>query len=180
MDLRCGNSGRLFFGVVPDAATAAEMHRLAGILKCAHRFGGEPIERGCLHVTLLFLGRSSQRLVGIAREAAAEVRMLPFDVAFDRTASFGGGQGNRALVLVGDDALKQRVKLLRQMLDAALLRKGLRSFAHRDFTPHLTLIYGERTVDEYPVAPIGWTVNEFVLIHSLHGHRHLARWPLGV
>jgi 2'-5' RNA ligase len=33
-------------------------------------------------------------------------------------------------------------------------------------------------VEEYPIDPICWTVNEFVLIHSMHGHVHLARWPL--
>ena len=44
----------------------------------------------------------------------------------------------------------------------------------------MTLWYsGEREVDEHPIEPIGWTVREFVLIHSLRGHTHLARWPLG-
>jgi hypothetical protein len=36
----------------------------------------------------------------------------------------------------------------------------------------------ERNVEEYPIEPICWTVNEFVLIHSMHGHVRLARWPL--
>jgi RNA 2',3'-cyclic 3'-phosphodiesterase len=176
MNLRRDDGGRLFFGAVPDSATAAQIHRLAKILKYAHGFGGQPIEPGRLHVTLLFLGGFSQPLLQMAREAASDGRTPPFEMSFDRTASFGGRPGSRPLVLVGNEELKRRVN----SLGAALTRKGLKGFAHREFTPHLTLLYGEHEVDEYPVVPFGWTVNEFVLIHSLHGHAHLARWRLGV
>ncbi len=44
--------------------------------------------------------------------------------------------------------------------------------------PHVTLPHAERNVEEYPIEPMGWTVNEFVLIHSMHGHVRLARRPL--
>jgi len=60
------------------------------------------------------------------------------------------------------------------------MRKGLKGWARRAFTPHVTLWYGEREIAENPIEPIGWTVREFVLIHSLRGHTCLARWPLGV
>jgi RNA 2',3'-cyclic 3'-phosphodiesterase len=33
-------------------------------------------------------------------------------------------------------------------------------------------------VEEYPIEPVSWIVKEFVLIRSLRGHQHLARWPL--
>lgn len=67
------------------------------------------------------------------------------------------------------------------MLGAALTRKGLGSLARGDFTPHVTLLYGAREVDEYPVEPpIGWRGDEFALIHSLRGHTHLARWRFDV
>lgn len=169
-----------FSVAVPDPGTAAQIHRLAKVLKYAHRFGGQPIEPGRRNVTLLFLGSFSQRLLQMAREAASDVRTPPFEMSFDRTASFRGRPGNRPLVLVGNEGLKRRVNSLRQSLGAALTRKGLKGFAHREFTPHLTLLYREHEVDEYPVVPFGWTVNEFVLIHSLHRHAHLARWRLGV
>ena len=95
--------------------------------------------------------------------------MIPFEVSFDRTASFRGRPGNRPFVLMGDDTL-DRLKSLRHRLGTAIAEKGMDrkgSRAHRDFAPHVTLLYGDRAVDEYPVAPIRWTVNEFVLIHSL-------------
>jgi RNA 2',3'-cyclic 3'-phosphodiesterase len=62
----------------------------------------------------------------------------------------------------------------------AMSSKGLRYLAKKEFTPHITLLYAERNVEEHPIEPIGWTVNEFVLIHSMRGHVHLARWPLQI
>jgi 2'-5' RNA ligase len=105
--------------------------------------------------------------------------MTPFEVSFDRTATFRSGSGNRALVLLGDET-SDRLKSLGHTLRAAMADKGMGRRSPEDFTPHVTLLYGERAVDEYPVAPIRWTVNEFVLIHSLQGHRRLARWRFDV
>ncbi|XSC48210.1 2'-5' RNA ligase family protein [Bradyrhizobium sp. RDT10] len=101
----------------------------------------------------------------------------PFEVSFDRTASFRGRSGNHPFVLIGEDGLC-RLKSFRQMLGAALTRRGLRRAAHTNFTPHVTLLYDARHVDEHPIQPIFWTVTEFVLIHSMKGHDYLARWPL--
>lgn len=179
MDPGFSEGGRLFFAVVPDSETAARMHRLAGILQQAHRFSGRLIARDCLHVSLLFLGRGSQWLARSACEAVADVKMIPFDVSFDRTASFRGRSGKRPFVLVGGEAL-DRLKSLGHRLGAAMAEKGIGRRAVRDFAPHVTLWYGEHAVEEYPVAPVRWTVKEFVLIHSLQGHAHLARWRFDV
>jgi 2'-5' RNA ligase len=168
--------GRLFLGAVPDPVARAKIDRLSGILSLAHGFEGKTIEPDCLHVSLLFLGSSCEDLVRVVREAVAEVRMPRFDVAFDRTVSFRGKPGKSPFVLVGDNGCRP-LKSLRQRLVAAF---GLNHLARRDFTPHVTLWYGQSAVDEYPIEPIGWTVREFVLIHSLNGHTHLARWQLGV
>jgi 2'-5' RNA ligase len=178
MDTVFQSGGRLFLGAVPDPDARTKIDRLTGILTHAHGFDGRTIQPDCLHVSLLFLGGSSNDLVRIAREAAvtAAADMRRFDVAFDRTVSFRGKPGKSPFVLVGDNGCRP-LKSLRQRLVAAF---GLNHLARPDFTPHVTLWYGQSTVDEYPIEPIGWTVNEFVLIHSLHGHEHLARWPLGV
>lgn len=67
------------------------------------------------------------------------------------------------------------------MLGAALTHKGMGHLARRDFVPHVTLFYGEREIDEYPLQPpIVWTVREFALIHSLRGHAHLGSWRFDV
>lgn len=179
MDPGFGDGGRLFFAAVPDVDAAANIYRVAGILKQAHRFTRKLIPRECPHVSLLFLGRGSEQLLRDAREAVAGVKMTPFEVSFDRTASFCGGPGNYPFVLVGGDTL-DRLKSLGHRLGAAVAESGMARRVRGDFTPHVTLLYGDRAVEEYPVAPIRWTVNEFVLIHSLQGHRHVARWRFDV
>jgi 2'-5' RNA ligase len=175
------SGGRLFLGAVPDPDARAKIDRLSGILSHAHGFEGETIKPDRLHVSLLFLGSpvlgsSCDDLVPAVREAVTEVRMPRFDVAFDRTVSFRGKPGKRPFVLVGDND-GSPLKSLRQRLAATL---GLNRLVRRDFTPHVTLWYGKSEAGEYPIEPIGWTVSEFLLIHSLRGHTHLACWPLGV
>src|SRR5258708_4335414 len=132
---------------------------------------------GRLHVSLFFLGGLSEQTVRMACEAATDARGQPFDVLFDRSASFRGRPGNRPFVLIGDGGL-DRLRSFRRTLGVAMARRGLKRLAKNDFAPHITLLYAERNADEQPIEPICWTVNEFVLIHSMHGHVHLARWPL--
>jgi 2'-5' RNA ligase len=171
------SSGRLFLAAVPDADTARRIYRLAVALKRAHGFDGKIIEPERLHVSIFFLGELPEPAVRIACEAAAEIRTSPFDVLFDRSVTFRGKPGNQPFVLTGDDGL-ERLKSFRRTLGLAMASNGLRFLAKKDFTPHITLMYAEHDVEEHPIEPIGWTVNEFVLIHSMHGHVHLGRWPL--
>ena len=178
MSHRASNgSGRLFFAIVPDADTAARIYHVAQVLKRAHKFDGSIIDPRHLHISLFFLGEPSEQIVRTICEAAAQVRVPPFELWFDRSGSFRGRPGNRPFVLVGERGL-DRLRSFRRTLGVALAEKGLRSLAKREFTPHVTLLYAERAVEEHPIAPISWTANEFVLIHSTHGHVHLARWPL--
>jgi RNA 2',3'-cyclic 3'-phosphodiesterase len=177
MDFPSSHSGRLFLAVVPDAVTAARIYRLATALKRVRGFDGKLVEQDRLHVTLFSLDLS-EHAVRMASEAAAEVSVQPFDVSFDRTASFLVRRGDRPFVLLGDEGL-QGLSGFRRMLGAAMTRNGLRRRAVKDFTPHVTLLYDRCEVEEQPIEPISWTVGDFVLVHSRRGHVHLARWPLG-
>lgn len=171
------SSTRLFLAAVPDAGTAKRIDRLACALKRAHGFDGKLIAPEQLHISLFFLGGLPERHIHTACEAATDVRAAPFEVSFDRTASFRGRSGNRPFVLIGEDGLG-RLQSFRRMLGAALARRGLRRVANAGSTPHVTLLYDARSVEEHPIEPIFWTVTEFVLIHSMKGHNHLARWSL--
>ncbi|WP_063791712.1 2'-5' RNA ligase family protein [Bradyrhizobium valentinum] len=171
------SSARIFLAAVPDAATAERIHRLASVLKRAHKFDGKLIAPERLHISLFSLNGLPDRQLRSACEAATELRAEPFEVSFDRTVSFRGRPGNRPLVLIGENGLR-RLEAFRQMLGAALTRRGVRRAASTNFTPHVTLLYDARSVDEHPIQPIFWTVTEFVLIHSMKGHDYLARWPL--
>jgi 2'-5' RNA ligase len=171
------SSARLFLAAVPDAGTAERIHRLAGVLKRAHKFDGKLIAPERLHISLFFLSGLPDRQLCAAREAATELRTEPFEVSFDRTASFRGRPGNRPFVLIGERGLR-RLEAFHQMLGAALTRSGLRRVANTNFTPHVTLLYDARSVEEHPIQPVDWTVTEFVLIRSMKGHAYLGRWPL--
>ena len=171
------SGARLFLATVPEAAAAERIHRLAGVLKRAHKFDGKLIAPERLHISLFFIGDMSERFVRAASEAAKQVRTEPFEVSFDRTASFRGRPGNRPFVLVGESGLR-RLESFRRMLGVALMRSGLRRVANTNFTPHVTLLYDARSVDEHPIQPIVWEVTEFVLICSKKGHDYLERWPL--
>jgi 2'-5' RNA ligase len=179
MDAGFDEADRLFLGAIPDPHARAKIDRLAGILKRAHRFAGASIRSDCLHVSLLGLGSPSADLVRTGCEAAAAVRMPRFDITFDRTVSFRGKPGQLPFVLVAGDGWCALQALRRQLVEA-LMRKAMKGAARLAFTPHVMLWYGEREIAERPIEPIGWTVCEFVLIHSLRGHTCLARWPLGV
>ena len=173
------SGARLFLAAVPDAGTAERIHQLAGALKRAHHLDGKLIAPGRLHISLFALSGLPEGQLCAAWEAAMDVRTEPFEVSFDRTASFRGRSDNRPFVLIGEKGLR-RLQSFRQMLGAAMTRRGLRRLANTNFTPHVTLLYDARSVDEYPIEPIGWTVTEFVLVRSLNGHEHLVRWPLWV
>jgi RNA 2',3'-cyclic 3'-phosphodiesterase len=169
---------RLFLAATPDAATATRIHRLARTLRRAHRSSGALIVPERLHVSLFFLSGLPEQSLCAACKALADVRVPPFQVCFDRTASFRGRVGSRPFVLVGGDGVGQ-LKSFRQGLGAGLAREGLRRLASTNFEPHVTLLYDAHGADEYPLAePISWTVNEIVLIQSRSGHTHLAKWRL--
>ena len=175
-------SGLLFFAVVPGVDKATRIYRLAEVVKRARQFDGGLIRTDRLHITLFLLDDGSgshERVVRMACEAAQGVCMPSFEVSFDRIASFHGRPGHHPFVLLGGDGLN-RLRQLQQTLAAQLAKNGLKHLVKRDFNPHITLLYAEREVEEQPIEPIFWTVDGFVLIHSHHGHTHLARWPLRV
>jgi 2'-5' RNA ligase len=177
MDRNASATGRLFLALVPDAVTAARIHRLARILRRAHGFSGKLIAPDRLHVSLFFLGGLPDAMMDEICHALTELRMLPFVVAFDRSVSFRGREGSRPFVLIGDDG-PSALKSCRRLIGATLTRAGLRRLANTNFTPHTTLLYDARSAEEYPLAePISWTAREFVLIRSMHGHTHLRKWP---
>jgi 2'-5' RNA ligase len=172
----------LFFAIRPEAAAASSLTGLACRLRDEHGLRGKPLATDCLHISLLGLGEYAgvpQGIVAAACEAAMIVAASQFDFTFDRVASFGGKKGNLPLVLYGGDGVAA-LMAFRKVLAAAMMKVGLVRAQSR-FSPHLTLLYGDRKVAEHPVAPVSWTVREFALVHSLYGqsrHIPLERWPL--
>jgi len=48
---------------------------------------------------------------------------------------------------------------------------GIGRYVRSSFGPHVSQVYGDRQIERQAIAPIRWTVNELVLIHSVVGAR---------
>jgi 2'-5' RNA ligase len=175
----------LFFAIYPDPPAAVRIAELAQRLNAEHGLKGRPAATERFHVTLHHLGAFAglpDEVVARAREAASNVFMPPVDVEFDRVSSFPGRRNKKPLVLrAGAEANAGALHDFQKALGVALQAAGLAVRAGSRFTPHVTLLYDERGLEEQRTDPIGWRVDEFFLVRSLLGKSHyvkLARWPL--
>jgi RNA 2',3'-cyclic 3'-phosphodiesterase len=172
----------LFLAVLPEAHARPRIEGTAQRLHSRHGLKGKLLAPDRYHISLFSFGEHNglpPRLVSEVMKAAAAIEASPFDVAFDRAMSFYGGGKQRPLVLCGGDGLAKLVALQRAV-EVAMQRARL-GRAKQQFVPHVTLLYDENGIDEQPIERIGWTVTEFVLIHSLLGRSQyipLGRWPL--
>ncbi len=97
---------------------------------------------------------------------AVEVERL--DVAFNRIESMGVENRGGPLVLRGSEGLAA-LRRLQRALGAAMKDAGLGPYVRTSFKPHVTLLYDDRYVGSRAVDPVGWTVTEFDLLHSIIG-----------
>lgn len=177
----------LFFAVMPEPQAIAPIEALLPGLRKRHGLRGRAAEPARMHVTLHHLGNHAglpQPLVRQAAEMAQAVAEAapPFTITFDRVESFFKPR-NSPLVLRGSDGPGGLAGVIafRQRLAEAMQGAGLGAWVQPRFAPHLTLMYDDRRLPPEAIEPIGWTVREFVLVHSLLGrHRYvvLHRWRL--
>ncbi len=171
----------LFFAVLPDMDRAEEMREFAQQLCDMHELLGDLILPKKLNVTVHAFkefARLEESLVEAGKMAGAKVARLikPFEVTFDRVKSFPT-PGRRPCVLVGDDGGNAPLRELHRQLMTVLgkVKKGVVP----SYTPHLTLLYDEKMVEEEQLSPVTWMARELVLIHSMNGIYDLrGRWPL--
>ena len=175
-------SHRLYFAIQPDGPAADRIAPLSEGLATRFARTARPVAISRLHVSLSFIGRDAgpprPEMVAAARAVAGRVAMAPFLVSLDRVVSWKGRAGHRPLVLTGRDG-GEGVEILRREIHRALAPAGSRFGPERGFAPHMTLLCGDHDLVETPVAPVRWTVREFVLLHSGAGRQAvLGRWPL--
>lgn len=121
-----------------------------------------------------------QDIISQASQAASTLTVPPFEIAFDRAASFSSTPRNRPFVLRGGERVVA-LTAFQQALGAAMKQVGLGQWVKSAYTPHVTLLYDDHAVAEQNVVPVAWTARELVLVHSLIGqtrHVALARWAL--
>jgi 2'-5' RNA ligase len=175
-------SERLFFAVMPDAATAAAITGMTDALIGQQNLHGKRLASERLHVTLHHLGDYAglpPSLLARARAAAERLQMDAFDARFDRVGSFGGRGRQMPCVLRGEEGVKGLFQLQRT-LARRMAEQGITGDTR--FTPHLTLLYTDATLPLQRIEPVQWRVNEFVLIRSFLGQTRYqleGRWSLG-
>jgi 2'-5' RNA ligase len=173
---------RLFLATFPPEAAVRDIAALQARLKAELKLRGKPLLADRLHITLCHLGDYAglnRDVAASAERAMAGKSFAPFDVTFDRVASFANRARNKPFVLQGGEGVAATVAFQKQ-LHEGLKANGLGKWA-KPYTPHVTLLYDNQQVSEQAVAPIGWRVEEFVLVHSELGetrHHILQRWPL--
>ena len=177
----------MFFALLPDEESKAEIIRIGERFVKSHRLGGSAVDSDRLHVTLTPIGkpdRLRQPLEGALLAAAESVRMKAFDVTLDSAMRFSnaGSDWRFPFVLCADVATTQLALGLRKALAQAQYAQGLFVPGVSSYMPHVTLLYGQGIeAIEQPIPPISWRAREFVLIRSFFGqskHEVMGRWPL--
>lgn len=173
----------LYFALQPPPEAAAEALALANAARAKHRLSGKPGLPGRLHVSLNNVGdfkRPPGPVVAKAVEAAETVSARPFVVQFNRMGSWGVGEGERPVVLWGDDGVIG-VGALYSTIHKAMRRLDMAPRRELEIVPHMTLLRDKAEVAETVVEPVTWRVTEFVLVHAVHSEGRydiVGRFPL--
>lgn len=154
--------------IKPSAPKAREIDNRRRALGIESRYGRERF-----HITLLPIGDArhlSPAQLSLLCRALADFDAEPFDITFERL------RGN-ALV---DTRAMRAARRFQERLVKHLIARGVRVFDYA-FHPHLSLTYGAWQERNVAIPPIGWRVEELLLIKSIQGegrHELLDSWPL--
>ncbi|HVK56977.1 MAG TPA: RNA 2',3'-cyclic phosphodiesterase [Burkholderiales bacterium] len=170
-------SSRLFFAVWPDEVAC---DKVAVLTERFHdEYGGRPVARDSLHVTLAFLGETPNSRLPDLISIGHSIVIPPFDLKLSRAGCWSGG----IFWLAPSEpppALMSLAATLTEKLQAAAI-----SFDTKRFAPHMTLLRraGFRG-QEMAISPVEFSVSDFVLVHSAKssaGARYeiVERFPFG-
>lgn len=172
---------RLMFLLYPDPGAAEAIAQEARRLREALGLRGQPLLTDRFHVTLHHLGDYvglPGDMVAKGKVAGGALAHAPFEVSFDRAASFANRPGNNPFTLQGGEGVQPLIAFQRALGEKMA---GARLKPDKSFTPHITLLYDGQVVPAQDIAPIRWTVNRFVLVQSKLGqtqHIVLRAWDL--
>jgi RNA 2',3'-cyclic 3'-phosphodiesterase len=182
-DARPAEVHRLFFALLPDAATRARLAQAAQAFKASHPgLRARWVSPARYHATLHFLGDHAllrQDVVDAAMAAATELRMAPFEWVLHEAASF---RGRQPPCILRSSSVPEPLQQLWQDLRRALVLAGQGRHVALSFTPHVTIAYSHAVLlDVTPVEPVAWRVERVALVHSVVGQQDyqvLAEWSL--
>ncbi|KRE87833.1 2'-5' RNA ligase [Rhodanobacter sp. Soil772] len=182
-DARPAEVHRLFFALLPDAATRARLAQAAQALKAGHpKLRARWVNPMRYHATLHFLGDHAllrQDVVDAAMAAAGGLRMALFEWVLHEAASFHGRQPP---CILRSSSVPEPLQQLWQDLRRALVLAGQGRHVARSFTPHVTVAYSQAALlDVTPIEPVAWRVERLAVVHSVVGQQDyqvLAEWSL--
>lgn len=174
----------LFLALFPDPALLLSIQEQRDAVRRKHGVIGSNLPLDRLHVSLLGFGSNTSDFLikTVCRTAVEAARATPpFDVEFGYARGFRKQPGGHPLVLTDDGTGNRGLRKFQQLLLDRLAGRTPSSAANSRFSPHLTLLYGDQIPDLEAIEPIGWTVNEIVLVRSAVGegrYDYPGRWPL--
>lgn len=177
--------GSIFLALTPDDAACTQIVSLSQYQCDWHGFHGTATQREHLHVTLHDFGdyipgaliERKIAHISAAAEVVAAAR-TPFEVHFNRVATFAGRSRWYPIVLTSDRG-NADLRSFIQLLGRELTWRGVR-FKPQS-TPHVTFFYGDQIIAEENVDTIKWVVRDFTLILSSRApfqYTQLGRWSL--
>jgi RNA 2',3'-cyclic 3'-phosphodiesterase len=162
-----------YFALWPDRVTRQKIAAAAEGVLDSNGLRGSRTKPERYHLTLSYLGeyaRFSERLVSAFCAAAEQVDTARFDILLDRAGSFS----NREIPCwLGPSMPPVALRHLHDQLSTSLFKAGICVHRQRNLVPHVTILReASAALVRTPIAPISWSVGEFVLIHN-----HLGASP---
>jgi len=155
---------RVFFALVPDAATQA----LLGVLArdVALRAGGRPIVNANIHLTLAFVGEVDPDRIDVLREIVIALPREAFVLTLDCVGTFRRAE----IAWIAPSHAPAPLLELQSHLAAALAKDDFR-IEERPFHAHVTLArHCRRPIAKAHSMPIEWRVRRVALLASIAGH----------
>ena len=170
-------SARLFFALWPEIGVRKQL--AAWQRKLLSGGNARVLRPWTLHLTLVFLGRTSVERFDAVRDAAAGARGRAVDLLLDEA----GYWPHNHIVWAGCTAPPPALLELQSALLARLAAAGIAVDA-APFHPHVSLLRNVRKAKpELPRASVAWPARDFVLVESTPGedgsrYEIVARFPL--
>jgi 2'-5' RNA ligase len=155
------SSKRLFFALWPAEQQRERLHD--AIDPVVGLVDGSPVHRGNWHVTLVFIGKFSERLIPELQADAATIAVEPFRLCFDRLEFW---KRPKAACLVAG-TVPPELRRLVTSLNNMVADFGVR-IEKRQFLPHITVVRGARFFEQQRLAQTAATEwSDFELIDSV-------------
>lgn len=166
------NTKRLFFALWPDHRQREQLRDV--INSVAKTVEGKAVDRRNWHVTLAFIGTFPAHRVSFLLERAAEIRVEPFRLNFDRLEYWPRPK----VASLTAAMLPPELQALVDALNEVLLEAGVTP-EDRVYRPHITVVRGARAFTTERLAQRTTTEwSSFELVESVSGTGGVSYVPL--